>query len=148
MLRGQNMNNEFYHGFSVGFNWWYVVGPLMVILMVIYGASTRKLNPATLKIRRRDKKWFLANVLAVVCDFVLHGLVLLESTTGALQLVINHLSKDDDIAWALILLIFGMSFTALVFYEIYFSAAKFGAALKVAYLKDKIRKIKNQDLGQ
>ena len=141
------MNNEFYHGFSVGFNWWYVVGPLMVILMIIYGASTRKLNPATLKIRRRDKEWFLANMLAVVCDFVLHGLFLLESAAGALQWVINHLSKDDDIAWALVLLVFEMSFSILVFYEVCFSAAKFGAALKVVYLKDKIRKIK-KDLGQ
>lgn len=144
------MNNEFYHTFLPGFNWWYIVAPLMVLLMSAFGASNRRLNEKSLRIMGRDKRGYLLNALALILDFFLYLLVVRESAVGIVQLFANHLSPDDNPAWAIILFVFAVSVSAVFVYELLVYAGKLGTHLKIVYLKKKRRKIREEreNLGQ
>lgn len=128
------MNN--YHAFSIGFNWWYVLLFLEVILMFAFGASNVKLNKKTYKIMRRDKKGVVANFFAICLDAILIIAVLTESSAGILQLIDNNLSANDNPAWALILFAFSIAAFALVMYHVLFGATLFGKKLKTYYCKE------------
>lgn len=122
--------NEFYHAFTVSFNWWFVVAPAMLIFMVVYGTTNLKLNKRSLRIMRRDKKDFLLNIVVIGLDIILHVLILAESAVGILQSLLNHLGEYDDPLWALILFVIGLSFSGVIVYAIFFVAAKLGERLK------------------
>lgn len=139
--------NEFYHAFSVGFNWWYVVLPALTVLMGLYGSTNLKLEEGSLKILRRDKNNYLLTGVVIGADILLHWLILKESTAGILQFLMNHLSPNDDIFWALILFIIGMTGTTICVYVLFFQAAKFGQRLKRRYLKKLRREMRMADLG-
>lgn len=127
--------NSFYHAFSIGFNWWFVMLPLQVVMMVWFGASCRKFNWKTGKIMRRDKKGTIASLLALAMDIILIIAIVLESSAGIIQVIDNHLAATDDPMWSLIL--FALSITAFAFlmYYVFFGASVFGRQMKLACIK-------------
>ena len=133
--------NSFYHAFSIGFNWWFVLLPLQVVMMIWFGASCRKLNRRTGKIMARDKKGTVANILAISMDIILVIAVVLESSAGIIQMIDNNLSADDDPMWSLILFVFIMTAFAFLMYYVFLGASVFGRQAKLAYLRE-IRKKK------
>lgn len=126
--------NEFYHEFSIGFNYWFVLLPFQVVLMIAFGASNAKLNKKANKIMRRDKKGMIASALSVAMDIILMVAVVMESSAGIIQVLDNHLSQEDDPMWSLILFILIMSVFATLMYFVFFGASVFGKQTKMKYL--------------
>lgn len=131
--------NSFYHQFSIGFNYWFVMLPLQAILMIAFGASNVKLNKKTRKIMRRDKKGTIASILAIGMDIILMIAVIMESSAGIIQVLDNHLSPGDDPVWSLFLFVIVVSTFAALMYFVFFGAAVFGREAKLMYLR-KIRR--------
>ena len=133
--------NSFYHSFSIGFNYWFLLLPLEVILMIGFGASNVKLDKKTNKILRRDKKGTITNFFAIVMDIILIIVVLLESTAGVIQTLDNHLGPNDDPMWSLVMFVFGMMAFVMLAYYVFFGAAVFGRQVKLTILR-KIRRMR------
>ena len=126
--------NEFYHEMSFGFNWWYLVGPLLMILMFFVGASRFSLNKSTLKIRRKRENRFHLSVMAGVSDLILCILILRESFLGLLQAIVNSLG-DSDIAWIPILVAFAVLGMVIFSYYVLYGCGRLGMKLTYKYLK-------------
>lgn len=133
--------NSFYHSFQIGFNYWYLLLPLEVILMIGFGASNVRLDKRTNKILRRDKKGTITNFFAIVMDIILIIAVLLESTAGIIQTIDNHLGPNDDPMWSLVMFVFGMLAFVMIAYYVFFGAAVFGRQVKLTILR-KIRRMR------
>lgn len=131
--------NEFYHSFSIGFNWWFVLAPFQMVLMIAFGASNAKINKKTGKIMRRDKKSVIASILAILMDIILMVAVVTESSAGIIQVLNNHLGPEDDPVWSLFLFVFVVTAFAVLMYYFFFGAAVFGREAKLMYLR-KIRR--------
>ena len=134
--------NAFYHQFSVSFNLWFVVAPLMVLVMALFGFTKYKLDRSSLAILGRDKGNYIMSVMAVAFDVVLHVLILFESAAGLLQAVTNHLGRNDSPIWALILLAVGIVISAFAFYYLFFMVGKMSSRLKLKWLKAERSKAK------
>ncbi|MBQ6149783.1 hypothetical protein IJI86_02300 [Candidatus Saccharibacteria bacterium] len=127
--------NSFYHSFSIGFNYWFILWPFQIILMVGFGFSNAKLNKKTNKIMRRDKEGKIANLFAILMSIILMIAVIMESTAGIIQMIDNHLGPNDDPMWSLVLFVFGMLAFAVLSYCIFFGAEVFGKQVKIAILR-------------
>lgn len=135
--------NPYYHDFSVSFNAWFVVLPIMVVAMAAFGLSKYRLDRDELVILGRDKGNFIMTVMAVVFDVVLHVLIVFESGAGALQKITNYLGRGDSPVWAVILLIVIIAISAFAFYYLFFVVGKVCSRLKIKQLKKERRKIIN-----
>ena len=120
---------NYYHELEIGFNWWYVVAPLLVVIAILFGRTKYKLNKETLTVLKRGGGDFLLRFVVVILDIVLHVLIVIESGAGILQFVANNLG-DSDIAWAPIIIAMGVICTFGVFYAILFRAGKLGEITK------------------
>ena len=127
--------NSFYHSFSIGFNWWFVLLPLQVVIMVAFGLSNVKLAHRTRKILRRDKKGTIAALLAISMDVILMIAIVMESSAGIIQVIDNHLSAEDDPTWSLVLFVLSLVVFAFLMYNVFFGASVFGTQVKTAYYK-------------
>ena len=133
--------NEFYHSFSIGFNYWYLLGPFQVILMVCLGASNAKLNKETNRIMTRDKKRVISGVFAVFMTIILMVAIISESSAGIIQVFDNHLGPEDDPIWSLFFFIVCMSILAVILYFIFYEAAILGKHFKIQRLR-RIRRMR------
>lgn len=131
--------NSFYHAFEIGFNYWFLLLPLEVILMIAFGASNVKLNKRTNKIMRRDKKGIITSTFAIFMDIILMIAVIKESSSGIIQVMDNHLGPEDSPVWSLVMFVFCMCVFAVLMYYVFFIAAVFGERVKLAILR-KIRR--------
>lgn len=131
--------NEFYHEFSIGFNYWFLLLPFQVILMIFFGASNAKLNKKTNKIMQRDKKGVITSFFTVAMDAILMAAVVAESSAGIIQVMDNHLGPEDSPVWSLVLFVFSICIFAVLMYYVFFGAAVFGKQLRLVILR-KIRR--------
>ncbi|MBR3270180.1 hypothetical protein IKG07_02950 [Candidatus Saccharibacteria bacterium] len=132
--------NEFYHEFSVGFNWWYVLLPLQCVLMIAFGASNLHLNKRNNRIMRWSKSNTATNILAAIMMVILTIVMIVESASGVIQMLDNHLGPEDDPMWSLIMFTFGVPVVAAFIYCIFVELSVFGQKLKRKYL----RKVRQQ----
>ena len=132
--------NSFYHAFSIGFNYWFLLLPLEVILMIALGASNAKLDKRTNKILRRDKNGMIASFFSLAMDVILMIAVLRESTAGIIQMIDNNLSPNDDPIWSLVIFVLAMVAFAYFAYYLFFGTAIFGRQVKVSLLREMRRK--------
>lgn len=131
--------NPYYHEFSVGFNWWMVVGAIMVIVAIIAGVMQSYLT-AGLKIKRRYNE----RLFALISTFgaIVFGIMLFfESGDGILQWLDNHLSLHES--GALSLFFFGPALVgvAIFFFSILYGVANFASWTKEGFLCAKRREI-------
>jgi hypothetical protein len=132
---GSKMRNEMYHAFRVGFNWWYVVLPLLMLILGVVG-SFRFYEDLYGKIRRKNKKFtLLLKVLAIVADIIVIVMILAESFTGIFQIFLNNLTAQDDPLWALIILVFAIIALAFIGYRLMILSINLGGKAKLAFLK-------------
>ena len=127
--------NSFYHAFTISFNWWYVLLPLQLVLMLIFGLSNAKLSKRTKKVIQRDKKDKVAFCLSIVMTIILMVTVVSESSSGLIQILDNSLSANDDPVWSLFLFVFVMSTFAVFTCALFYYAAKLGKILKTVHLE-------------
>lgn len=120
----------------MNFNYWFVLLPLQVVLMVWFGASCRKYNWKTDKIMKRDKKGIITKGLAIGMDIILMVAVVLESSRGIIQVIDNSLSADDDPAWSLILFALAIGLFACFMYYAFLGASLLGRQIKLACIRE------------
>lgn len=96
--------NSFYHEFEIGFNHWYIILPVVLVLAAVLGSKRYYLEPETMKIRKRGKKLSNLNFVAVVLsDMAVTTLIALESSNGVIQFFTNLLTRNDSPTWGLIM---------------------------------------------
>ena len=131
--------NNLYHSFSVTFNWWFILFPIQIVIMAIFGSFNCWMT-AERKIVSRDKNNFLSSVCSVIMAGILMVLVVKESMTGLIQLFDNGLAPDDNPAWSIFFAAIAVAIFAIVAYYILLYAAKIGKKLKRVYLIEVRRK--------
>ena len=129
------MRNEMYHAFRVGFNWWYVILPLMMLILGIVG-SFRFYEDLYGKIRRKNKRFtLLLKSLAITADIMIVALILKESAAGIFQIFLNNLTSQDDPLWAVILLASAILALLFIVYILMTVSINIGGSIKLRFLK-------------
>ena len=131
---------SYYHQFSVSFNVWFVILPLMVAVMAAFGLSKYKLDRTTLAILGRDRGNKVMSGMAVAFDVVFHVLVIFESFAGILQFTTNHLSRNDSPVWGVVLKVVGLIFSVFIVYYLLFGVGRLGSKIRMKQLKKLRRK--------
>lgn len=129
------MRNDLYHGFTPGFNVWYVLLVVFLILVVAWSLNCSKLSKTKRRILRRDKEDKILNVIVIVFDVILHIFIAFESGAGLVQAILNSLGEDTDPAWVIFLLPVSLMFSVATFYTVLFGAGKLTKYLKEKYLE-------------
>lgn len=107
------MANSYYHAFVPGFNWWYLVAPVLIIASFLLGRRRYYLARNLRLMSRFGKRLFL--VVAVVSGVIFGTMLVVESMDGIVQWFDNHLAYDDSPVWSLIFAAFGVVVVAAVF---------------------------------
>lgn len=127
------MLNEFYHEIEVSFNFWMLVGPLMVLTMGILGWTRYHMKAETDVVYERSGEMAVV-LISIFLDTLFHALLIIESATGIWQLLVNHL--DGDIAWMPFVMAMALLFSFVGVYYVLYGVAKIGSWLKIGYLMD------------
>ena len=86
------MNNLYYHAFAVGFNWCFVVAPLMLIAMVaIVWRVLRPMNPF-----EEDSRHIPIIVIALLFAGIFCAMLFKECSAGLVQRYLNSMLAYED----------------------------------------------------
>ena len=88
------MGNEFYHEFTVSFNAWMVLAPVMLVLAAVLATQQFRLTRQRLKVQRIFSNGVL-NSTALICGVIFATMFTLESWRGTLQWCDNALAGDS-----------------------------------------------------
>ena len=127
--------NMYYHSFVMGFNWWYIVLPIMYFAIGFVGykigakLTVNKHLEGVVNITVRsisaDRVW------ATLAATLVIALVVKESSRGLIQLFDNSLSSGESGVWSIIAAGATIGFLWLVLMMAYQSAFARGKACKV-----------------
>ena len=140
--------NQYYHEVTVGFNFWYVAIPVLMLLFVAMGSARYHVESETGRIRRRGKAYILmVKTLAYIADIFLLFLMVMESFAGMLQFFMNSLAPEDSALWAVIITAIAMALIALICYSLFAFCINIGSWIKLGYLTEirKERQIKEEE---
>lgn len=137
------MSNEFYHGFKIGFNYWYLMAPLLMLLSFIIGTTKYRLGKSTGKIYVMRGE-FVIIVTSLISDATLMIVFAKESFFGMVQVVLNHLSKTE-IAWAPFMVVGCFLAVVLAFFCLFYGCGKLGEVTIHKFLVFLIKLEKNED---
>ena len=135
------MAKNFYHDFLVGFNWWYITLPLILIYTWKLGRNSIRLSRDKFgerKIVSNLKKGFLKNTIKAF-SIALMLQILIESGAGLTQFFINLLSQNDAAVWGDFLMVSSIVVLGVLLYSVLMRAAEFSRDFEVdriiSYLK-------------
>ena len=132
--------NSYYHEFQIGFNWWFVVAPLLAVVMVAIGLSIFHMDERTLKIRRSyNDRLFV--VLATLFAVVVMVLIFAESSDGIVQWFDNGLGKNESPVWSIVMMPFPVICLSGLYWMLLIVLGKLGAYIKCGYLHEKRQEI-------
>ena len=94
------MKNEFYHAFTIGFNWYMLVGVVMLLGAIIIGSKRPKNCGGRIKLQ--FGKAYLTTY-AAVCAMLWGVLFVVESHRGVLQFFDNTAAPNDHPLYAMLL---------------------------------------------
>ena len=122
-----------YHEFEVGFNWWYVIVPAFIIVMMVLGA--RKYFLKEMKIRSCDDGGMTAieKYLAIVMAIITIALIAVESGIGIIQVLVN---TGEHPFYVVLALVFAILLGLPLMYCLYFQAGKLGEWAKLGCLTE------------
>ena len=131
--------NTYYHNFEIGFNYWYLALPMMMLVMGLVGSFRYQLM-ADGKIRKKGRGFtILIKAAAMALSVFMVFFMMAESAMGLLQLFANALGKEEDIAWAIFSATFALMVLLVAIYLIFLCCAKIGQWAKLGYLIEKKR---------
>ncbi|MBO7132342.1 hypothetical protein J6V85_03770 [Candidatus Saccharibacteria bacterium] len=131
--------NAYYHEFAVGFNWWMVIGAMMVVSMVLLGVYRYYLNSEVRVIRRFEDK--LISIIAAFEAAIFGFLLFVESRDGIIQYFDNGLTEFDSPIWSIILMPFVIIFAAIFFFVILFGVCKIASWARKGYIYEKKKEV-------
>ncbi|MBR3169384.1 hypothetical protein IKF23_03000 [Candidatus Saccharibacteria bacterium] len=129
---------NYYHPHLFSFNFWYLVAPLLVVLVFYFGTTKYRLSGSRRHIRKRQDGDLLLKIVVVVADMLLHVMILIESGAGSMQVAANILGNASDIGWLPVLMAAGYTCTFVVYGWILYLAGKKGERTKKARLLKKL----------
>ena len=113
------MLSSYYHAFTPGFNAWYVVLPLLMVIALLFGKGQYHLIGRKVKQRYNNNMFAITSCLGAGIMMIL---VACESFSGLIQFFDNHLGKSDSPFWsiplALVVLVIFTMLTGMVMYEV------------------------------
>lgn len=150
------MQNIYYHSFTVGFNWWYILAPLMLDGMFLVGFLNVKRYKGYTKDRGRVKKaWvidrrrftdYVYMFVGALATLAFAMLFIDESMLGCIQVLDNIGISKEDGAWSP-LLAFGFVLPCLcvLFAMLTYGAASLGEHVHAALLASTIEDFLGKD---
>ena len=98
------MKNPFYHAFTPGFNWWYVVAILGIIVVALVGWNKYYIyaeHAYRKDLFRRYNNKFIG-LVSTFFTIVVMIMVCIESADGIVQFLNNGLEVNESPAWSVI----------------------------------------------
>ena len=138
------MGNEFYHEFTIGFNAWMVLAPVMLVLAAVLATQQFRLTRQRLKVQRIFSNGVL-NSTVLICGVIFATTFALESWRGVLQWCDNSLAGDSGF-YSLILTPICIGVVSALYGALVYVTAKTAAWISVnrAVEKRKIEKKRRQ----
>ncbi|MBQ6461510.1 hypothetical protein IJJ36_03750 [Candidatus Saccharibacteria bacterium] len=126
--------------FSVGFNFWMVVAPLLMVAMVVFEARSYRIFLKSLYIYRthNDKATL---ILSGLFTLLVTTMVVAESSDGIVQYFHNGLEKYESPFWSYVGLAFATIVVFIVYWVALFFVGKVAAYAKLGYLCEKKRQL-------
>ena len=111
--------SSYYHTFVPGFNAWYVVLPVLLIVALLFGAGQYYLVGRKVKQRYNNHMFGLTSVVGAGIILIL---VSCESFSGLVQFFDNHATQMDSPFWSVLFALLGVvaitMLTGMVMYEL------------------------------
>ncbi|MDO4752732.1 MAG: hypothetical protein Q4A36_00630 [Candidatus Saccharibacteria bacterium] len=124
----------YYHDLKVGFNLWFLLVPLLAVLMAFLGSfrygRTKKGHLSVVKHEKAFKK--LESFFAILATSLTALCFLVESHSGYIQWVINQFDGDPSYLWFVIP--FDLVVMAAIAYNFFIYASKIGEKIKYKIL--------------
>jgi hypothetical protein len=150
------MQNIYYHDFTVGFNWWYVLAPLMLLSMFFIGYLNVKRFQGYTKDRGRMKKaWVIDRRRFTDYVYIFFGalstlafamLFIDESMLGCIQVLDNIGISNEDGAWSpIIAFVFVLPSLCCLYAALTYGAASLGEHVHAALLASTIEDFLGKD---
>ena len=124
---------SYYHEITVGFNWWFVLAPLFVVLEAVIGWRSFALRGGEI---RRVKHQKLVDYTSAMFAVIVAALVLIESADGIVQWFDNRTVAGESPVWNVGAVPFVALFVGLIYWGVLvgvgrlFSLAKAGRLLE------------------
>lgn len=94
--------NAYYHAFTPGFNFWYVLAPLFAVVVATIGARVYYMDNDSKKIYRRRYNGLLVCISSIVFTIVIAVMIGNESFRGIVQYFDNGLDRFESPVWSLV----------------------------------------------
>lgn len=107
------MANSYYHAFVPGFNWWYLVAPVLIIASFLLGRRQYYLSHNLRLMRRFGAGMF--TVVSAVSGVIFGAMLFAESMDGIVQWFDNGLAYNDSPVWSLIFAAFGVVVLVVIY---------------------------------
>lgn len=134
--------NSLYHEFSIGFNWYYLVGPALLLLVFAIGWAIpciRRNKRGEFGVDVRANKKFGAVIVAPVFAVVFGCLLYAESYAGIVQKFDNSLGRYESGIYSLIGAGMAVALVTLFAWALLYSAYCLGRYAKIGKLCVKYR---------
>ena len=124
---------SYYHEIVVGFNWWFVLAPLFVVLEAVIGWRSFALRGGEI---RRVKHRKLVDYTSAMFAIIVAALILIESADGIVQWLDNRTVAGESPVWNVGMAPFVALFVGLIYWGVLvcigrlFSLAKAGRLLE------------------
>ena len=144
--------HNYYHDFQVGFNWWYILAPAMLLGMIMVGYLNVKRYQ---KFSNGKKVWLIDRrrftdyvyiFFGAISTFAFAAMFIDESMLGCIQVLDNIGVSKEDGAWSP-LMAFGLVLPCICFlYAVLtYYAASFGEHIRAAVLASTIEDFLGKD---
>ena len=134
------MKNPFYHYFTPGFNWWYVIAVLGLVLVALVGYCKYYVY-TEYSYRRLMKRYndrfidFASTVITIVLTIMVYR----ESFRGIVQFLDNGLAVDENPAWSVLLAPFMMLSIVGMYWTVLSFTGRFVSRKRKASLKRRLK---------
>ena len=134
--------NAYYHEFSVGFNWWFIVAPMMFIGCILFATRLHRLGVSDGRlVVKKGYKQVAQLFVAVPCTIITFIMMTVESYNGVVQKIDNALTANDSPMWSILIAPFVLGIAAAIAFCLYYYAAfELGRAVKFLKYWNIIRK--------
>lgn len=128
--------NTFFHAFAPGFNWWYVVAPFGLLVMILVGTRQYKI------VGDRVRQVFNKNLfcmIAVVFVLIFMVMVYAESSFGIIQSFDNNLLPGESPIWSVIMMPMAIIAMGMFYGAILYAAGTIAGWAKCGQLHEQLR---------
>ena len=126
-------NNEYYHAFQVGFNWWMIVMAIAIAVMIFLGKEQYEERGSRIRRIYGEK---LLSIVAAVWAVVWTVMVAIESISGVIQLFDNSLAGDSPV-YSVLFAPIAIGMAGLLFWLILLYIGKIAGWAYLGYLKER-----------